>query len=142
MTSYYKKLIKEEAINKTFCKIHSNYKIVFENENDIIKKIRSLKKYCIKAYKELIFYVFNNIQIQDGYYEKELTTYQEFKKVHGQIKVIYEVRDKKITIKDITPSKFLIDGYMKELETYKGMYYNDEKDKFKINLVMKLKEQV
>lgn len=38
MTSYYKKLIKEDAINKTFSKIHSNYKIVFENENDIIKK--------------------------------------------------------------------------------------------------------
>ena len=38
--------------------------------------------------------------------------------------------------------QFLLDGYKSELRTYKSIYYRDEKDKFKIDLMLKIKEEL
>lgn len=109
--------------------------LVYKDEVDFIKKLRSLKLYCPRAYKDLIFKT--NIQdlfsLDDGIYTKELFTDDLFKLVYGQIKLVYSVKNNQIIIENLTPQKFLIDGYFSLLKTYKGMPFKDKKDKFRID---------
>lgn len=44
-------------------------------------------------------------------------------------------------MESIEPSQFFLDGYMSSLDTYKGIYYRNKKDKFKIDLVMQMKKE-
>lgn len=44
-------------------------------------------------------------------------------------------------MENIEPSQFLLDGYMSSLDTYKGICYRDNKDKFKIDLIMQMKRK-
>lgn len=118
--------------------------VMFMDENDFIKKVRSLKKYCPKAYKFLMF----EFMKQDIYncksgakLIKELPTSEEFKSIYGTIKLIYSKYNNKIVLEDIEPSKFLIDGYRRDLDTYKGIPIRDKKDIFKVNLFFELKER-
>ena len=111
-------------------------------ENNVLnKKIKSLKKYCPQAYKYLIFSFKNEYQNQNnGIYEIDLPTTQEFKFVYGQIKLVYKIKNQKIMLIDLKPSDFLIDGYNYDLEVYKSIYYRNSKDKFKIDLFMNRKK--
>ena len=43
-------------------------------------------------------------------------------------------------MEDIEPSQFLLDGYVYELDTYRGMPYRNQRDKFKIELMIRRKE--
>ncbi len=118
-------------------------KFIYQSEYDFVKKLRSLKKYCPRAYKDLIF----NINMQDlfngvdGTYTKELHTDPIFKLVYGQIKLVYRIQDGKVIINDLLPQQFLLDGYFSLLEVYKGIPYRNEMDKFKIDLSLSLKER-
>lgn len=106
------------------------------DENILRKRLRALKKYCPKAYKYLIFNLNENTRLQkDGTYEVELHTSKEFQYVYGQIKVIYELKGQLVNYIDIQPSQFLEDGYRSDLDVYKGMFYRDARDKFKIDLM-------
>lgn len=108
------------------------------DENDFTKKMRSLKKYCMRSYKDLIF----NTQIRefysldDGRYVKDLYTSEEFKFVYGQIQLIYTVNKGNVVIEDLLPREILMDGYINLLDVYKGVPYRNAKDKFKIDLFM------
>lgn len=119
----------------------SNRKLTYIDENDFVKKYRSLRKYCPKTHKYLCFEVLNkyNFCKEDGVYKQELPTTDEFKAVYGQIRLVYSVKGETVVIENIEPSTFFIDGYRKDLETYKGMPYRNDKDKFKIDLVMAMK---
>ena len=115
-------------------------KILFNNENDFKKKLRSLKRYCPRAYKEVIFNFKNTLNNdQDGLYKKTLTTSKEFRFIYGQIEIVYQVKKNIITIITINPSQFLLDGYVEELKTYKGVFYRNSQDKFKIDLFNSMK---
>lgn len=120
--------------------LKSTERIMFVDENDFIKKYRGLKKYCPRAYKYLIFEIMNKHKYSDkvGKYEIELPTDERFKMVYGQIKLIYTRTSKAIVLEDIKPSDILEDGYMYLLNTYKGVPYRNEKDKFKIDMAMNL----
>ncbi len=120
--------------------LKSTERIMFVDENDFIKKYRGLKKYCPRAYKYLIFEIMNKHNYSDkvGKYEIELPTDERFKMVYGQIKLIYTRTSKAIVLEDIKPSDILEDGYMYLLNTYKGVPYRNEKDKFKIDMAMNL----
>ena len=113
-------------------------KVLYLDENDYIKKTRSLKKYCIRSYKDLIFNILPNLKDIDGHYEKKVYTPKEFKLVYGQIKLIYSVRNNTAILENIEPSQFLLDGYFTELHTYKNMFYRNKQDRFKIDMVLKL----
>lgn len=119
-------------------------KIIYIDENDFIKKYRSLKKYCPKAHKYLMFNILSkhHFDKQNGKHIQELPASKEFKAVYGPIKLIYSCQNDVIAIENIEPSSFLLDGYRRDLETYKGVPYRNAKDKFKITLVMKRKEQM
>lgn len=107
--------------------------------NQFNKKLRALKKYCPQAYKYLLFE--HQKEIKDGIYEEELPTSKEFRFIYGQIKLIYSVKNGVITMENIEPSQFLIDGYMSSLEIYKGICYRNKKDKFKIDLFISMKKE-
>ena len=112
-----------------------------ELENDFIKKLRSLKKYCPQAYKFIIFN-FKDVylDVKDGKYTLNLPTSNEFKVVYGQIKLIYRVKNKTIKFVDLEPTDFLMDGYKFDLKVYKSMFYRNTKDKFKIDLMLEMKK--
>lgn len=115
----------------------------FRDENDFIKKSRSLKKYCPRAYKDLIFNLDREelYTLPNGVYSKELYTSKDFELVYGKVKIIYSVVNKMVIIGDIEPSQFLIDGYRYELDIYKGMPCRNQKDKFKIDLMIRRKNE-
>lgn len=123
-------------------KLGTTSKVVYRDENDFIKKMRSLRTYCPIAYKDLLFNV--NIQdfqsVKDGIYEYELKTSKEFRFVYGQIKVVYSVTNGVVIIENLQPAQFLLDGYLNMLDTYKGLPYRHSKDKFKINMLEKTKK--
>lgn len=116
----------------------------FRDEHDFIKKSRSLRKYCPRTYKDLIFNLDKEelSALPNGVYFEELYTSKEFEQVYGKIKLIYSVVNRLVIIEDIEPSQFLLDGYIYELDTYKGMPYRNERDKFKIDLMIRRKNEV
>jgi hypothetical protein len=115
----------------------------YENELDFIKKLRSLKTYCPRAYKDLLFNVeLNNLHnLENGRHIRNLYTSKEFKFVYGQIQLIFSVNNGDIVIEDISPQQFLLDGYFNLLDIYKGIPYRNDKDKFKINLFSSMKNR-
>lgn len=118
-------------------------KISFANENDFNKKLRALKTYCMSAYKYFMFELVDKdlFEIKDGTYSYDLPTSDEFKLIYGQIRLIYIIKNNEIILEDLEPKSFFMDGYMKELNVYKGIYYRNDKDKFKINLLNCLKKE-
>ena len=116
--------------------------LVYRNECDFYRKVRSLRTYCPRSYKNYLFKISKEgyFETEDGRYSKDIYTSKEFKFIYGQIKLIYSVEKNKVIIEDIEPSQFLIDGYKTKLETYRSMFYRDERDKFKIDLMFSLKE--
>lgn len=111
------------------------------NENDFIKKMRSLKTYCPMSYKDLIFNT-NKKELHsfpDGRYIKNLYTSDEFRFVYGQIQLVFYVDKGNVIIETLEPQQFLLDGYFNLLDIYKGMPYRNNRDKFKIDLMLKMK---
>lgn len=110
----------------------------FVDENDFIKKYRSLRMYCPRAFKYLCFEIMNKHKYSKeiGKHEIELPTEEKFKLVYGQIKLIYSTTEKAIVLENIVPSEFLEDGYIYYLDTYRGIPYRNEKDKFKIDFLV------
>lgn len=117
-------------------------KISFANENDFNKKLRALKTYCMKSYKYFAFELTDEyFESKDGTYSRDLPTSNEFRLIYGQIKLIYTIKNNEIILDDLEPKSFFMEGYSRLLETYKGIYYRDDKDKFKINLLNNLKKE-
>lgn len=112
-------------------------KFRYSNKNDFIKKFRSLKTYCPRAYKELIFKTSKNEfqKEKDGKYEINLYTSSDFKFIYGQIILLYSVIDGIVIIEDLSPRDFFIAGYYSFLEIYKGIPCRDNRDKFKVDLL-------
>ena len=115
----------------------------FRDENDFIKKSRSLKKYCPRAYKDLVFNLDREelSTLPNGVYSKELYTSKEFELVYGKIKLVYSVVNRLVIMEDIEPSQFLLDGYVYELDTYRGMPYRNKRDKFKSDLMIRRRNE-
>ena len=113
--------------------------IVFVDENEYRKQERALRKYCTRTYKNLIFDVIPSIRkekLKNGDYEYDLLTDKIFTQVYGKIKLRFFVHDNIVVIKNLTPESILIAMYSVELPTYKGVPYRDERDLFKIKVVL------
>ena len=113
------------------------------DNNEFNKKLRALKKYCPQAYKHFLFKVnhASNFMKEDGDYVLDLPTSDEFRFIYGQIQLKYSVVNKIPIFKDLEPSQFFLDGYRFDLDVYKSIYYRNEKDKFKINLMFEMKKK-
>lgn len=129
---------------------------IFEylNENEFKKLERSLKKYNMLAYKKMVFefypelkegnflgkMVSENVKENTRNYELKLPTDDLFVRVHGEVVLHYSVCENSNTVilDTITPESLLSEGHRQELQAYKGVMIskaNQDKDKFKINLL-------
>lgn len=114
--------------------------VSYLDENDFKRKKQSLRKYCPQAFKFLVFDLRSRLEnTTQGKHKIKLPTSEEFKFVHGQIELIYSIRNNTIIFEDIKPSDFLLKGYVRELDTYNGIFIKDKTDIFKINLLRKMK---
>lgn len=119
-----------------------NKKIGYIDYNDFNQKVRSLKKYCIRSYKDLTFrFLRQKLKSIDGDYEEEIMTPKDFKFVYGQIKVKYFIKNGVMILIDLEPADFFKAGFMKELHEYRGLYYRDRKDIDKIEFYRNFKEK-
>ena len=134
--------------------MNTSYIFEYLNENEFRVKERTLRKYNMLAYKELVFkdypalrsgsflgnLVAENKSDHTKSYELELPTDDLFKKVHGNVRLHYTVYEckKVILLTNITPDDILDEGHRAELTTYKGVMISKshpEKDIFKVNLL-------
>lgn len=124
----------------------TKYQIEYENENEFKKLEHNLRKYNMKAFKEYLFTHipdlqngnFKNSTKNNDIYEIKLSTDKFFKKVHGESKLIFKVKDNKIILLEIAPKQILLETHKQSLMTYKGVLIskeNKEKDMFLVNLL-------
>lgn len=128
------------------------YLFGYSNENEFKKLESALKKYNMLAFKKLYFEYYPKLKAgeflgtitnEEGNvknYEVKLPTDALFAKVHGEVKLCYQVNEdtKTLTLMDLLPKEILSEGHQSELVTYKGVMLSKEhsdKDKFKINLL-------
>ena len=124
----------------------------YQNENEFKKLECALKKYNMLAFKKLYFEYYPKIKAGEFLgtivakngkvkkYEVNLPTDALFAKVHGEVKLHYEVNEdsKSVMLITLSPEDILSEGHQSELVTYKGVMLSKEhsdKDKFKINLL-------
>ena len=130
----------------------NSYVFEYKNENEFKKLERSLKKYNMLAYKKLYFEFYNSLKegnflgtmveatAEYNNYELRLPTDIMFSKVHGYLRLVYQVyHDRKVIVLDrIEPISILSEGHQSELVTYKGVMISkehSEKDMFKVHLL-------
>ena len=116
------------------------YAFNYQNENEFKKLEKALKKYNIFVFKKLYFEYYPKIKAgeflgtvvaDDGNvrkYEVNLPTDALFAKVHGIVKLHYEVNDdsKSITLITLSPEDILSEVNQSELVTYKGVMFSKE----------------
>ena len=113
------------------------YVFGYQNENEFKKLESALKKYNMLAFKKLYFEYYPKIKAgeflgtvvaEEGNikkYEVKLPTDALFAKVHGEVKLHYEVNDdsKSVTLITLSPEEILSEGHQSELVTYKGLCF-------------------
>ena len=132
----------------------NTYEFDYLDENDFKKKVRSVRRYDMLAYKKLMYTYYpklrkgnflgtevsKNEKDKEVSYELKIPTDELLKKVHGQIILHYTVRLETSTIllTNITPESILDEGHRAEESPYIGVIIsktNPEKDLFKLNLL-------
>lgn len=120
-----------------------NFKHIYFDDTKRLKwLIRSIGKYNKRAYKQIVlkdrFVELEFKPINDELYEAELITDSLFEKVYGKCKIVAEIRNEQIKVLYLEPEDLLRDGYMKMLDTYKGVPFRNKQDLFKIKLAERM----
>lgn len=104
------------------------------------KELRSLKYYCMRSYKDLMFSIGATEirKVKRGINKIDIFTDSTFKAIYGQIRVVYERQGKYIVLLCIEPENLLLAGYGRLLEICKGIPIMSEKDRFKVETLKKL----
>lgn len=135
------------------------YVLDYVDENEFRKLERALKKYNMIAFKKLSFDFYpalkngnfqgelieTNKKNNTEKYELKLPGDSMFKKIYGEVKLVYSVHKKNqvVMLETITPTDILLEGHRSELTTYKGVMItkkNASKEMFKIDLLNMLQE--
>ena len=120
-------------------KFNDNRKcITYLDEVVYKKKERAIRKYFWKTYDYLMEEVIPILQKEnkkDGQYKLELPVPNLFKKVYGEVDLLFSVKNDMVILEDITPNEILLDMYIRFLPVHKGIPYRNERDKFKIELL-------
>lgn len=120
----------------------------YREQHRIERLIRSLKTYNMIAYKEYAFEFMKEIKRGNflGKYNEDEDTYtyymfsdEVFRKLYGDVRLIYRVQGSKVILLDLQPSKVFEEGARRLLGTYHGTVVVDETDKFKIDLLENIK---
>ena len=131
---------KKDLNGKVVVKQFKNESMIIKYENEVeFKKIeRALKKYCGKSYKYYCYKVLPKLKQEqkiDGSYEIDLMGDKAFNKVYGDLKLLFRVENDVATLEKIIPEDILYAGYVKQLNTYKGVPYRDNKDLLKLKVL-------
>lgn len=104
------------------------------------KELRSLKCYCMRSYKDLMFNIGADEirRVKGGINKIDIFTDPTFKAIYGQIRVVYERQEKYIVLLCIEPENLLLAGYSRLLDICKGIPIISEKDRFKVETLKKL----
>ena len=104
------------------------------------KELRSLKYYCMRSYKDLMFNIGADEirRVKGGINKIDIFTDPTFKAIYGQIRIVYERQEKYIVLLCIEPENLLLAGYSRLLEICKGIPIMSEKDRFKVETLKKL----
>lgn len=130
---------KEELFKKQLPKRINDTNITYLDETQCRKLLRGLKEVNMIAYKQIIFKKLD-FDKELGKHELLLNTNDTFRKIHGDIKIIYSTYKDVICIENIEPSNVLIEYHNKKKNTYKGIPFVDERDIFKINLLREMRK--
>lgn len=103
--------------------------------NEINKLLRSMRKYCMRAYKQLIFDFNKLTPINKREYRLDLITDKIFELVYGPIFLIVEFEQEEIVINRVEPYDFFKNGHAIELQTYKGIPVANKKAREKIKIL-------
>ncbi len=133
---------KDVMLKHELPKYKDEYKITYLDENEYRKLLKGLKKVNMLAYKQICFDLVGNneLDMTQGKHELTLKTNEEFKKIHGDIKLVYSIFKDTILIENLEPSNVLIEYHNREKNMYKGIPFVDNKDIFKINLLKEMKK--
>lgn len=132
--------MKKEKTFKQILPSHiKEYRITYLDEAQIRKLLYGLKEINKLAYKQVVL---RNIDFEkeNGKHELILNTDKSFKKLYGDVRIIYSTYDNNIVIENIEPSRVLIEYHNKKKNTYRGMPFVDNKDIFKINLIREMEK--
>ena len=121
-------------------------RINYKDENNFNKLLRSIKKYNMKAYKEIIFDIIPNlragnlvgIKLNDDTYKCHLYSSEINEFVYGELYLVYKIIDGRIYLWSIEPKEYLLKGHSRELPTYKGVTILTPKDRFKVDLFISI----
>lgn len=127
--------------------LREDTKIYYDDTPKLQHELRSLRKYNMVGYKQIIFkervidLEFN--KVNNDLYVADLKTDRIFKDVYGtcQVYATYNDENNSIKVLYIEPSDLLLAGFMKTLNTYVGTPYRDSKDLFKIKLALAKERQ-
>ena len=116
-------------------------KIIYIDENDFKKKYKGLRRICPTTFKYLCFEVFSKSLFDNeiGKHVLQLPTDKLFSQVHGTIQLVYSISNNAIIIEDLMPNEVLLDNYISDIKTYKGVPCITARDKFKIDLLTIMK---
>jgi len=113
-------------------------KVIMENESDMNKCLRSLRKYNMRAYKQFMFEINDLKHIKGNEYKIDFISDDKFQKIYGQVYMIVSIENDQLILKRLEPHGFLIAGHNIELESYKGVPVVSKKEKFKVDLLEKI----
>lgn len=68
----------------------------------------------------------------------DIFTDHNFRTIYGQIKLVFEKRNKSICLLAIEPEEIFLTGHMKNLEIYRGVPILNERDRFKVETLKRL----
>lgn len=121
-------------------------KIYYEDTPHLQHLLRSLRKYNMVGYKQIIFkdkvvkLEFN--RVHDDLYVADLATDRLFEQVYGKYRVyVLQGQNNSVKVISVDPEDLLTEGFRRTLNTHLGTPYRDEKDLFKIKLAL-AKERV
>lgn len=121
----------------------STLKVIYDDENEFQKMIRSIRKYQMHSYKQFVLKDLPTIRkgnlIGEEYKKNHFKIYYQadslFEFVHGKIFVYYRLNEENnIVLEKVEPKEFVYNGYRKELPSYKGVVIASPKDRFKADL--------
>lgn len=141
----------KNGIIKTFTfDASKSIRVLYRNENEFNKLVKSLKMYNMLAYKDFIFNIMPKLRagnligenINENIYECKLSSSNIFEFVYGKTSLIYEViSDHNIELVSLEPSDFLTVGHQSQLYTYKGVPISCPKDRFKVDLYLMMNKE-
>lgn len=114
-----------------------NGRVTYDDNLELSKCLRALKKYNMTAYKEIIFNDRKELKserVRGNRYKAKLTTDRRFKKVYGDVCVVFVKSKDIIKVISIEPTDFFIEAFRRLLDTYHGTPYITKTDLFKLKL--------